>query len=90
MHFEWDEEKRRANAAKHGIDFLDVQGVFDGRPRVDAASPRRGEERFSTTARLEGRFVAVVWTWRGEGVVRIVSAGRARVGEEWAHRQLHG
>jgi uncharacterized protein (DUF4415 family) len=26
--FEWDEAKRQANLAKHGIDFLDVLGVF--------------------------------------------------------------
>lgn len=26
--FEWDEEKNRANRAKHGVDFHDVRAVF--------------------------------------------------------------
>ncbi|MBW4670447.1 MAG: BrnT family toxin [Cyanomargarita calcarea GSE-NOS-MK-12-04C] len=30
MEFEWDEAKRLANLCKHGIDFIDVPGVFDG------------------------------------------------------------
>jgi len=30
MPFEWDENKRLANLAKHHIDFRDTQQVFDG------------------------------------------------------------
>ena len=90
MDFEWDEEKRRANLAKHRIDFVDALAVFDGRARVDRESPRDDEQRFATTARLEGRFVTVVWTWRGEALVRIISARRARDEEERHHRQVHG
>jgi hypothetical protein len=26
--FEWDDNKRRANAVKHGLDFADAAGVF--------------------------------------------------------------
>ncbi len=29
MRFEWDEEKREANFRKHGIDFADVENIFD-------------------------------------------------------------
>jgi uncharacterized protein len=49
MQFEWDEDKRRANIAKHGIDFIDVAALFDGRPVVTYASPRNNEKRWSTT-----------------------------------------
>ena len=28
VRFEWDEAKRKANIAKHGIDFLDVPEMF--------------------------------------------------------------
>ncbi|MBV8362763.1 MAG: BrnT family toxin [Deltaproteobacteria bacterium] len=31
MRFEWDEAKRRSNMVKHGIDFLDIDQVFDGK-----------------------------------------------------------
>ncbi len=30
MLFEWDEGKRQKNLAKHHIDFLDAQLIFDG------------------------------------------------------------
>lgn len=29
MRFEWDEQKRLLNLQKHGIDFVDVQKLFD-------------------------------------------------------------
>lgn len=90
MRFEWDEEKRRANAAKHGLDFLDVLPLFDGRPRLDSESPRGDEDRIATTARLGDHFITVVWTWRGDDTIRIISARRARHGEERNYRQLHG
>lgn len=90
MCFEWDEVKRRANVEKHGIDFLLAAQVFDGRPRLDGTSPRGAEVRFVTVAPLEGRLVAVIWTWRGDERVRVISARRARDGEERAYRQRHG
>ena len=37
--FEWDEAKRRANVAKHGLDFLRVTRIFEG-PMVTRHSPR--------------------------------------------------
>jgi hypothetical protein len=33
--FEWDEAKRRANLARHGVDFLDVLSVFADPARVE-------------------------------------------------------
>ncbi len=30
MKFAWDEEKRKANRVKHGIDFADAEAVFAG------------------------------------------------------------
>ena len=89
MDFEWDEDKRQGNLEKHGIDFLDARQAFDGRPRTEIASPREGEHRIQTTTQLGGRFVTVVWTERA-GVVRIISARRARGGEERTYRQIFG
>ena len=89
MEFEWDEAKRRQNLAKHGIDFVDAQELFDGRPVLTRVSPRFEEERFITTGEIEGRFYTVVWTKRGE-TVRLISARRARHAEQRAHSSLHG
>lgn len=89
MLFEWDEEKRLLNLERHGIDFLDAGGLFDGRPVSTRGSPRDGEDRWMTTGVLEGEYVTVVWTWRDENR-RLISARRARDGEERTHRDRHG
>jgi uncharacterized DUF497 family protein len=34
MGFEWDEEKRLSNIAKHGFDFIRAARLFGGRPRA--------------------------------------------------------
>jgi uncharacterized protein len=88
MRFEWDDEKRRSNIAKHGIDFVTASQAFDGRPHLDYESPRRGEERVLRIATVEGRLIAVAWTPR-QAAVRIISARRARHEEARAYRQLH-
>ncbi len=90
MRFEWDETKRQSNIAKHGIDFVLASQVFDGKPHLDFESPRGSERRTLHIAELEGRVIAVAWTRRGEDRVRLISARRARHGEERAYRQLHG
>ncbi len=90
MDFEWDGGKRQANLEKHGIDFLGASQVFDGRAALEFASPRGEETRHLTVAALEDRLIAVVWTWRGKETIRIISARRARDGEERSYRQTFG
>ena len=87
--FEWDEAKREANIAKHSVDFLRAQRLFDGRPVITASSPRTEEERFATTGEIDGVFYTVVWMWRGLSI-RIISARRARHEEKERYRALFG
>ncbi|MDP9469848.1 MAG: BrnT family toxin [Chloroflexota bacterium] len=89
MDFEWDDAKRQANLAKHRVDFVDVQELFDGRPVFTAVSQHPDEQRFVTTGILDGRFYTVVWTWRGDSI-RLISARRARDAEQRHYRALHG
>lgn len=89
MSFDWDEAKRQANLAKHRVDFVDAQAIFDGRPVVTVASRHPGEPRFLTTGNLDGRFHTVVWTQRG-GTIRLISARRSRDGERRVYRAVHG
>ncbi len=42
MEFEWDEEKRLANIAKHGIDFTRVKRLFGGQLLYEERSDRVG------------------------------------------------
>jgi uncharacterized DUF497 family protein len=89
MPFEWDETKRQRNVARHKLDLVDAEVLFDGRPVVTFPSPRDGEPRFVTTGLTDGRFHTVVWTERGEAT-RLISFRRARDAEERDYRQRHG
>lgn len=72
-----DEAKRLSNLDKHGIDFLDVEEVFDGDiVTVEDDRYGYGEQRFVTFGVLQGRIVSVTYTDRGD-VVRLISIRRA-------------
>lgn len=45
MIYEWDEAKREANLAKHGLDFSDADMVLKSPYVMIHDSPRRGEAR---------------------------------------------
>jgi len=75
--FEWDDTKRRANVAKHGIDFVEATQVFADVKQFTYRSPHRGEERYVSVGLARGRLIAVVFTRRGDRL-RIISARRAR------------
>jgi uncharacterized DUF497 family protein len=88
MEFEWDEAKRRSNIDKHGFDFRDAVDTFDGRPRIDIASLRGEEERVLSVAIVDRRVAGVIWNWRGNDTIRIISVRRARRAEEKQYRLL--
>jgi uncharacterized protein len=58
MRFEWDERKRRAKIAKHGLDFRRAVHVFDG-PSFTYSSSTQDEPRWVTIGEAQGRLVAV-------------------------------
>ena len=66
--FEWDENKREANIAKHGPDLMTGGCLFDGRPVYSYPSPRGEENRYVTVGLLAEELVAVVWTDRDTGI----------------------
>ncbi len=77
MEFEWDENKRKTNIRKHGIDFVDIPVVFDGETvTIEDERFAYGEQRFVTLGLLQGRVVAVVHTERADHI-RIISARKA-------------
>jgi uncharacterized DUF497 family protein len=88
VEFSWDEEKRNWVLAERGIDFLRVaHSMFDGRPLLTVPTVREAEERFLSIGPMEGRFFAVIWTWR-DGAIRLITARRARDAEEKRYRAL--
>ncbi|MCS6994241.1 MAG: BrnT family toxin [Anaerolineales bacterium] len=82
MSYEWDEQKRQINIKKHGIDFLDVEEIFDG-DIVTIPDERfdDGENRFIVIGILRSTVVVVVYTERGENI-RIISARKATKNEQ--------
>lgn len=82
MKFEWDEAKRRTNVAKHGIDFADLEPLFDGLT-VTMLDNRfdYGEARFVTFGILNGIVLMVVHT-ETDTVIRLISARKAAKNEE--------
>jgi len=89
MDFEWDERKRIEIIEDRALDFVSARRFFDGRLAIHQPSPRNDEERWKTTAEIEGAFFTVIWTWRGE-VVRVITMRRAHEKEIRAYREIHG
>jgi uncharacterized protein len=76
--FEWDENKRHLNIAKHGIDFVDAIEAFGDPRQYTYRSPiDQQEERYVTVGLARGIVVAVVFVWRGNQI-RIISARNTR------------
>jgi uncharacterized DUF497 family protein len=67
MIIEFDTVKREKTLFERGLDFADVDKIFDGLhfivrdDRLDY-----GEERFFTVGELNGRLVVIVWTPRND------------------------
>jgi uncharacterized DUF497 family protein len=76
--FEWDENKNRQNISKHGLDFADAEQMFAGiflfRPDT---RKEYGEHRSIGIGTIRGRTAVVVFTERGEGLIRIISLRKA-------------
>jgi uncharacterized DUF497 family protein len=88
VRYEWDERKRLSNLEKHGLDFFDVSAVFEA-PHVEVPSSHSSEKRLLAIGTLEGRFVTIVYTMRGE-TIRVISFRRARHEERDTYQKLHG
>ena len=83
VRFEWDEAKRKANIAKHGIDFLDVPEMFGSLMLVGTDSRKDyGETRKVGFGFIRGRLMAVAFTERTPNLIRIISTRKANKREE--------
>jgi uncharacterized DUF497 family protein len=82
MKFEWDENKRRPNLQRHGIDFVDVPQIFDGDTLpIEDTRLDYGETRYITLGLLRIHVIVVAHTDR-KGAIRIISARKATKYEE--------
>jgi hypothetical protein len=89
MDFEWDPEKARANARKHGVSFFEACEVFDDDHSSAVRDPDHStqEERYLIFGMSKGaKYLVVSYTERGERI-RLISARQMTPRERKAYEQ---
>lgn len=93
MKFEFDPAKSVATKAdpKRNFDFTEVQRVWlDPDAITGPANVTDGETRWIIVGQLDSRVVSVIFTYRGENTIRIISARPAREDERNAYEEQKG
>jgi uncharacterized DUF497 family protein len=86
MEFEYDPEKSRRNADKHGIDFIDGQALWADSGLLILPSRHPDEPRYLAIGQIEEIYWTAVFTERGESV-RLISIRRSRYEERELYEQ---
>ncbi len=77
MEFEFDGAKSAANKAKHGIDFVEAQAIWEDLEFIEMPAKTIDEPRSVVIGRVAGKLWSAVVTYR-EDATRIISVRRAR------------
>jgi hypothetical protein len=82
MKYEWDENKRVANLAKHGVDFIDAED-FDWSSAIETIDDRFNyiEDRWIALGFIDSRLHVLIYTMRGENI-RLISLRKANKREK--------
>ena len=80
MSFEFDPDKSAANKIKHGIDFDEIQALWDDPDLLEIPARTVDEPRSLVIGKIGGKHWSGVITYRGDAV-RIISARRSRLEE---------
>ena len=83
LEFEWDETTAKGNLEKHGVSFLTAAAIFSNE-RLERIDDREdyGELRWIALGRVGIEVYRVVFTWRSENLIRVVTAQKASKDEE--------
>jgi len=78
LEFEWDEAKARINLEKHRVSSLTASAIFLN-ARLERIDDRKeyGELRWIALERVDADVYRVVFTWRDENLIRLISAQKA-------------
>jgi uncharacterized DUF497 family protein len=79
--FEYDPSKSSRNKAKHGIDFVAAQALWNDGSRLEIEAESLDEPRFQVLGLIGNKVWSAFITYRTE-TVRIISVRRARENEE--------
>ncbi len=81
MHvFEFDATKSESNSAKHNIDFVEAQLLWNDPMLLEVAAKTEDEPRYLIIGVIDGRHWSAVVTYRGTNI-RLISVRRARAEE---------
>ncbi len=81
MQFEFDPSKSAANKAKHGIDFVEAQALWNDVNRIEGLGRTVNEPRFHVIGQIAQTIWSAFGTYRHEETIRIISVRRARKNE---------
>ncbi len=83
LEFEWHESKAKSNLEAHGVSFFTAAATFRNErlERIDDHADY-GEGRWIALGRAGTEVYRVVFTWRGENLIRIISAQKANRNEQ--------
>jgi uncharacterized DUF497 family protein len=81
VEFEFDPEKSRRNKAKHGIDFVKAQRLWDDPEMLEIPARTTDEVRHLVVGRIDEKHWSAVITYR-EHRARIISVRRSRESEK--------
>lgn len=85
LRFEFDPAKSAANKAKHGIDFVEAQALWNDPDRIEITARSENEPRYQVIGRIQQTTWSAYVTYRHEQqTIRIISIRRTR-GHEKAH-----
>ena len=75
--FEFDDSKSESNRAKHGIDFVKAQALWNDSNLMEIPAKTVDEARFLIIGMIEQKHWSAVVTYRDEKI-RIISVRRSR------------
>jgi len=78
--FEYDENKSQSNLAKHGIDFVEAQKLWNDPNLLEIPSRIQDEPRFVVIGKINSKHWSGVITYRDQNI-RIISVRRSRTQE---------
>lgn len=78
--FEYDSLKSQSNKEKHGIDFVEAQGIWSDIERVEIQAISTTEPRNMVIGKWQQKHWSAIVTYRNQ-VIRIISVRRSRESE---------
>ena len=78
--FEFDAVKSKSNFAKHGIDFVEAQKLWNDPMLLEIPAKTEDEPRLMLIGQIGDKHWSAVITFRGD-IIRLISVRRARTEE---------